>query len=82
MKDDRTTNNPWQDNWERAHRKRLRETVKWVRIHNTDGTRLPRKRKKFVNSVERKHFAELIEGVFRGKIENEKNYFLVFPVKK
>lgn len=82
MMDDRTTNNPWQDNWERAHRKRLFQTGKRVRIQNTDGTKLPRKRKKFVHLEERQNYTELIDIVFRDKIKNEKNYFLAFPVKK
>lgn len=82
MKDDRTTNNPWQDNWERAHRKRLEKTGKFFRVQHEDGTKLPRKRKKFVHIVERQNYTELIDIVFREKIQHEENYFLVFPVKK
>lgn len=77
-----TTNNPWQDNWERAHKKRLAETSKRLRLRNSNGSRTPRKRKKEVHLIERKNYAELVDAVFRDKVKDFKNYYLIFPVKK
>lgn len=75
------TNNPWKDNWERAHQKRLKITGKQLRVRNNDGSRIPRKHKKMVHLAERKNYEELVDIVFRDKISNYPNYYLLFPVK-
>ncbi len=64
-----TSNDPWTDNASRAHNKRLTsEARKAFRIVRNDGGRIARKRKKFVNRVERANYAAILDSVFRSLV--------------
>lgn len=85
MMDDRNTNNPWKDNWDRTYNKRLKKTtISQVRVKYPDGAQLPRRRKKNANRIARNAYAKLVDNAFRHQIElrgNEKDYYLKSPVK-
>lgn len=67
-----TSNDPWTDNASRAHNKRLTsEARKAVRVERIDGGRISRKRKKYVNRIERDNYAHLLNSVYQFLVREE-----------
>ncbi len=67
-----TSNDPWPDNASRAHNKRLTsEARKAVRVVRNDGGRISRRRKKYVNRIERANYAHLLNSVYQFLVREE-----------